>query len=92
MFLWNRSFSWGPMSMDCQNFAGLWGSNFKGNWFVALQCSTIHYFVKNSWGRKFMGKNNPRTLIPTNNDDYTVHLYITKKIFDNIQVKIPNLL
>ena len=33
------------MFVDCQNPAGLWGRNFVGNWFVALQCKTIHYFV-----------------------------------------------
>ena len=30
--------------------------NFVGNWFVALQCKTIHYFIKHSLGRKFVGK------------------------------------
>ena len=33
------------------------------NWFVALQCKTIHNFVKCSWGRKLMDKLNPPTLI-----------------------------
>ena len=49
------------------NFAGSWGRNFVGNWFVALQDMTIHYFVKPSWGHKFRGRcnqRNPRTLIP----------------------------
>ena len=32
--------------MDCQKFAGLWGRNFEGNWFVGLHCKTIHSFVK----------------------------------------------
>ena len=52
---------------DCQNFAGSWGRNFLGNWFEALQCRTIHYFVKHSWGRKFVDKGkpkNPRTSNP----------------------------
>ena len=34
-----------PMFVDCQNFAGSWGRNFVGNWFVALQCKGIHYFL-----------------------------------------------
>ena len=25
------------MFVDCQNFAGSWGWNFVGNWFIALQ-------------------------------------------------------
>ena len=53
--------------MDCQNLFVLWGRNFIGNWFVALQCKTIHYFVKGSWGCDFMGKGNlrnPQTLVP----------------------------
>ena len=52
---------------DYQNFAGSWESNFMGNWFAALQCKTIHYFVKRSWGHKFVGRcnpQNPRTLPP----------------------------
>ena len=30
--------------MDFKNFAGSWGhyTYFMGNWFVALQCNTIH--------------------------------------------------
>ena len=51
------------------NFASSWGRNFEGNWFVALQDMTIHYFVKRlcTWGHKFMGRcnqRNPGTLIP----------------------------
>ena len=41
--------------------------NFVGNWFIALQCRTIHCYVMRSWGRKCMGKDisrNPRSLIP----------------------------
>ena len=37
------------------------------DWFVALQCKTIHHFVMHLWGHKFVSKNNqqnPRTLIP----------------------------
>lgn len=33
--LWNHSYSWVPMFLDCQNFVGSWGHNFVGNWFVA---------------------------------------------------------
>ena len=39
---------------------------FVVNWFIALECKTIHYFVKLSCERKFVGKckpRNPRTLI-----------------------------
>ena len=46
--LWNHSYLLGPMFVDCQNFAGLRGQNFVGNWFVALQCKTIHFFIKRS--------------------------------------------
>ena len=51
--------------MDCHNFAGSWVhvSNFVGNWFVAFQSKTIHYFVKLSWGHKFVGNGNARTMI-----------------------------
>ena len=64
------------MFVDCQNYDGSCGFNFMGNWFVVFQCKAIHYFVKRSWGRIFVGKvysRNPRTLNPTNNDDSTVH-------------------
>ena len=27
----------GPMFVDCQNFAGSWGHNCVGSWFVTLQ-------------------------------------------------------
>lgn len=48
--------------MDCHNFAGSWVhvSNSVGNWFVAFQSKTIHYFVKFSWGHKFVGNGNSR--------------------------------
>lgn len=36
------------------------GLNFVDKWFFALQCETLYYFVKRSWGRKFVGKENPR--------------------------------
>ena len=65
MLLWNHSYSWGPMFVDCQNFAASWGRNF--DWFVALQYRSIHFFVKRRWGRKFVGGGNPqnqRTLTP----------------------------
>lgn len=58
---------WGPLFMVCQYIACLWGLDFMGNWFVAFQYKTIHYFVKRSWGLEFVGKGNPRipqTLIP----------------------------
>ena len=41
----------GPIFVGYQNLAGSWGRNFVGNWFVALQCKTIHYFFKRSWVR-----------------------------------------
>ena len=57
----NHSYSCRPMFVDCQNFAGSWGWNFVGNWFIALQCKTIFkYLVKHLLGRKFVGKGNPR--------------------------------
>ena len=51
------------------NFRGL---SKRGNWFVVFRFKTFLYFVKRSWGRKFMGKGkqqNPRTLIPRDNND-----------------------
>ena len=75
------------MFVNCQNFAASWGHKFVGNWFVTLQCKTIHYFVKCSWGRSFLGKENPRnppTLPPTpNNDDSTVLHVISVYMFYN---------
>lgn len=66
--LWSHKYSSGKTKfVDCQHFDGLWGRIFVSNWFVALKCNTIHYFVKSSLGRKFVGKGNPRnpqTLIP----------------------------
>ena len=46
--LWNHSYLWGPIKIfvDCQNFVGLWGHGFMGICRVALQCKTIHYFIK----------------------------------------------
>ena len=62
MILWNHSYSLGTIFV-------YWfeGTCFVGNWFVALQCKTINYIVKSSWGRKFIGNGtcnsrNPRTL------------------------------
>ena len=66
---------------DNQNFVGLLGRNFKGNWFVALQCATIiiYYFAIHLWGRKFVGKNKleiHEQLSSTNNDNSTAfHLH-----------------
>ena len=68
------------MFVDYQKCSGLLGHNFVGNWFVVLQRQMIHYYVKCSLGRNFVGKGNPRnsrTLIPPapmNNDDSTVQL------------------
>ena len=78
----NHSYLWGPLLMfiDCQKFAGLWGHYFVGNWFVALKCKTIHYFVKRSSGCKFIGKSiqqNPRT----NNDNSTV-IRLSEQYYD----------
>ena len=53
--LWNYSYSWGPMIVEDQNSAGLWGRNFVGHWLVTLQCKTIHYFVKCLLGGKILG-------------------------------------
>ena len=55
-----------------------WFANFVGNWFVVLQRQMIHYYVKCSLGRNFVGKGNPRNsrtlipLAPLNNDDSKV--------------------
>ena len=57
--LWNHFYSWGAIFVDCRNFVGLCRHNFTGNLFVALQCQTIHYFVKGLCGRKYMGRGNP---------------------------------
>ena len=56
LLLWNHSYSWGPMFVDCQNFAVSWERDLEGKWFVELHCKTILYFVKvrgnvNSWVR-----------------------------------------
>ena len=72
------------MFVNCQNFAASWGHKFADDWFVTLQCKTIHYVVKCSWGRSFLGKENPRnlpTLTPTNNDDSTVLQVISVYMF-----------
>ena len=77
--LWNHSCSWGPILVDCQNFASSWECYFVGNCFIALKCRTIHYFVKRSWGRKFIGKVIHKIhdhWSPTNNVDSTVHLHV----------------
>ena len=55
--------------------------------FVALQCMTIHYFVKRSWGRKSMSKSVTHTIhiinLPSNNDGSTV--YGTDCLIDSIE-------
>ena len=53
---------WWLMFADCQNVAGSWRRCFVGIWFrnVVLYCKKIHYVVNSSWGRKFMGSDNPR--------------------------------
>ena len=47
---WNRFHSRRPMFVNFQYmyFACLFWHNILGNWFAALQCKTIHYFVKYS--------------------------------------------
>ena len=65
--LWNNFYSLGPMFVDYQNCTCSMGLNFVGDWFTTLKHRTIHDFGKHSWGRKFVGKGNPRnksTLIP----------------------------
>ena len=47
------------MFVDYPNFADSLGMIFLINWFIALQCKTIHLFVISSCGRKFGGKSNP---------------------------------
>ena len=81
---WNHSYLWGPMLVDYQNFDGLLGLSFVGNWSVALKCITIYKSVVHSWARAFRGRGsrrNPWTLTPTNNNESTVffcrNLYFT---------------
>ena len=48
-------------------------TQFVSKWFVALQFWTIYFFIKRSWGRKFVGKGtpwHPRTFNP-------LHLHVT---------------
>lgn len=55
------------MLVEYQNFANMSEHNILPNWFGALQCETIHHFVKRSKEREFVGKFNTRihrTLIP----------------------------
>ena len=35
-----ESYSWGPMFVDCQKFAGSLGRYFMDHWFVELHCKT----------------------------------------------------
>ena len=63
--LWNHNYSLEPVFLDYP--ADSLRRNFVGNWFVALHCMMIHYFVKCLWGCKFMGKGkqqNQHTLFP----------------------------
>ena len=53
--LWNHSYSWGPMFVECQNFAGSYGFNLVGNWFVASQCKTIFITLLKYVGRYIHG-------------------------------------
>ena len=79
ILLWNQTYSLGPMFMDCQNFACSWECNFVGNWFEASQCKAIHFFIKRSWGRKFVGKGDPRiprTSIPHEQQRFLIILRI----------------
>ena len=72
------------MFVDSQNFASLQGHNFVDNWFVALQCKTVHYLVKCSWDINSWVRETPEIhehQTPTNNDDSTVHI---KHIFTGI--------
>ena len=62
----NHWYFWGPLFVGCQHMAGSWGHNFVDSLFLALQCKTIINFVKGLWGCSFVGKSNPRTLIPHN--------------------------
>ena len=83
--LWNHIYSWGQIFVDCQNFAGSWGHNYVGNWFVALQDMTIHYFVKRSWGHNswvVLTNKIHEHQSPMNNDDSTVNPL--KLIYANI--------
>ena len=55
-FFSSHSYSLGPMFVDCQNFASLWGSYFVGNWFIALQCKAIHNLLSFCSGHEFVCK------------------------------------
>ena len=58
--LWNNTYSLGQYSWIVKLLLVRGGRNIVGNWFEALQWKTIHYFFKCSWGRKFVGKGDPR--------------------------------
>ena len=69
------------MFVDCHNFAGSFGSDLEGKWFVALHCKTILYCVNvqgnvNSWVRVTHKINEQWSL--TNNKDSTVVYYSSK--------------
>ena len=89
--LWNHSYSWGPVFMDCQNFAGLWGRNFMGNRFVASQYKTIRYFVwgnVNSWLR--VTQEIHKHLSHMNNEEFTVSvLYLQARATSVTRCYLP---
>ena len=79
--LWNHNYSLEPVFLDYP--ADSLRRNFVGNWFVALHCMMIHYFVKCLWGCKFMGKGkqqNQHTLFP--------HIQLWFLIYCNHKTKI----
>ena len=40
---WNHFHSWGPMFVDCWQFASLLERYVVGKWFIAYQCKTVQY-------------------------------------------------
>ena len=47
-----ESYSWGPMFVDCQKFAGSLGRYFMDHWFVELHCKTNNHIVNTLWEHK----------------------------------------
>lgn len=82
--LWNHSYSWGSMFADCFFF---W---FSGNWFVAVQRKTLHYFANDFMVCLFFkfvdlcSPQNSRISMPINNSDSRVSLQLEQIILFEI--------
>ena len=55
MILWNHSHSWDHILFIVKICSESWERYFVVDWFVPLQSKIIHYFVKRSYKRKFIG-------------------------------------